>query len=131
MKGAFELAKLIASKSPVAVQGTKASMVYSRDHSVSDGLQHVVCISTIDIEKEIPNKNCSLMAAIFSTMGKKLGVNQHILYGQSKKERIWWYVYSCAVTSTSTLPMSRVLTHIASMVEKQNGRRTLSPFQYL
>lgn len=34
---ATELAKLIAEKSPVAVQGTKAVINYSRDHSVEDG----------------------------------------------------------------------------------------------
>lgn len=33
----LELAKEIATKSPVAVQGTKAVINYSRDHSVSDG----------------------------------------------------------------------------------------------
>lgn len=34
---AMELAKEIAEKSPVAVQGTKAVINYSRDHSVNDG----------------------------------------------------------------------------------------------
>lgn len=33
----LELAKLIAEKSPIAVQGTKAVINYSRDHSVEDG----------------------------------------------------------------------------------------------
>ncbi|GLV45570.1 Enoyl-CoA hydratase 1 [Carabus blaptoides fortunei] len=41
VNGAVELAALIASKSPVAVQGTKASLVYSRDHPVQDGLDHI------------------------------------------------------------------------------------------
>ena len=49
INGAVEMAALIASKSPVAVQGTKVNMVYSRDHSVQDGLNHVVCIKTIGI----------------------------------------------------------------------------------
>lgn len=39
----FSLAKSIAEKSPVAVQGTKRSLIYSRDHSVQEGLNHVVC----------------------------------------------------------------------------------------
>ncbi|XP_069119265.1 delta(3,5)-Delta(2,4)-dienoyl-CoA isomerase, mitochondrial-like [Argopecten irradians] len=39
--GAIETAELIASKSPVAVQGSKVSLVYSRDHSVREGLEHV------------------------------------------------------------------------------------------
>ena len=34
---AVEKAKLIASKSPVAVMGTKEVLNYSRDHSVQDG----------------------------------------------------------------------------------------------
>lgn len=42
MGGALEVASLIASKSPVAVQGTKISLVYSRDHGVQEGLDHVV-----------------------------------------------------------------------------------------
>lgn len=47
LEGALELAATIASKSPVAVQGTKLSMVYARDHSVEEGLkQIVICLST-------------------------------------------------------------------------------------
>ena len=42
IEGALETASLIATKSPVAVQGTKISLVFSRDHSVQEGLDHVV-----------------------------------------------------------------------------------------
>ena len=44
IEGALELAATIASKSPVAVQGTKVSMVYSRDHTVQEGLDHIVSL---------------------------------------------------------------------------------------
>lgn len=43
LKGALEVAEEIASKSPVAVQGTKFNLVFSRDHSVQEGLDHIVC----------------------------------------------------------------------------------------
>lgn len=35
---------MIASKSPVAVQGSKVNLVYSRDHSVQEGLKYMVKI---------------------------------------------------------------------------------------
>ncbi len=38
----IELASLIASKSPVAVQGTKIILNYSRDHSIRDSLDYAV-----------------------------------------------------------------------------------------
>jgi delta(3,5)-delta(2,4)-dienoyl-CoA isomerase len=38
----LELAKVIASKSPIAVQGSKINLIYSRDHSVQDGLAFMV-----------------------------------------------------------------------------------------
>ncbi|KAI9362919.1 ClpP/crotonase-like domain-containing protein [Zopfochytrium polystomum] len=38
---ALRLAKLIASKSPVAVAGTKQVLIHSRDHSVAEGLKYV------------------------------------------------------------------------------------------
>ena len=41
----LELAKVIASKSPVAVQGSKVNLVYSRDHSVSDALEYAVSVA--------------------------------------------------------------------------------------
>ena len=47
MKAALETANTIASKSPVAVQGTKVTLNYSRDHTVSDSLQFVANWSVI------------------------------------------------------------------------------------
>ncbi|CAE8615404.1 unnamed protein product, partial [Polarella glacialis] len=38
---ARKVAVEIASKSPVAVLGTKVSLNYSRDHSVQEGLDHI------------------------------------------------------------------------------------------
>ncbi|KAJ5730463.1 Delta(3-5)-Delta(2-4)-dienoyl-CoA isomerase [Penicillium malachiteum] len=40
VSAALEMASLIASKSPVAVQGTKEILNWSRDHSVQDGLRY-------------------------------------------------------------------------------------------
>ncbi|KAK6539068.1 hypothetical protein TWF694_010609 [Orbilia ellipsospora] len=40
LEGALRLAELIASKSPVAVQGSKELLNYSVDHSVEDGLRY-------------------------------------------------------------------------------------------
>ncbi|ELT88830.1 hypothetical protein CAPTEDRAFT_21251 [Capitella teleta] len=41
VSGAIEMAELIASKSPVAVTGSKVNMVYSRDHGVQEGLDFI------------------------------------------------------------------------------------------
>lgn len=39
--GALEMAEEIAGRSPVAVQGTKVNLIYSRDHSVTEGLDYM------------------------------------------------------------------------------------------
>ena len=39
---ALEVAKGIAEKSPIAVQGTKTNLIYARDHSVPEGLEYTV-----------------------------------------------------------------------------------------
>ncbi|XP_013871376.1 delta(3,5)-Delta(2,4)-dienoyl-CoA isomerase, mitochondrial [Austrofundulus limnaeus] len=41
MAGALEVAGEIAARSPVAVQGTKLNLIYSRDHSVAEGLHYM------------------------------------------------------------------------------------------
>ncbi|KAF7218697.1 delta(3,5)-Delta(2,4)-dienoyl-CoA isomerase, mitochondrial [Nothobranchius furzeri] len=41
MAGALEMAGQIACRSPVAVQGTKKNLLYSRDHSVAEGLNYM------------------------------------------------------------------------------------------
>ncbi|KAG7261710.1 hypothetical protein CRUP_036487 [Coryphaenoides rupestris] len=41
MAAAMSLAEEIACRSPVAVQGTKVNLIYSRDHSVAEGLDYM------------------------------------------------------------------------------------------
>ena len=41
LKQALALAQVIAAKSPVAVSTSKRSIVYSRDHTVQEGLDHI------------------------------------------------------------------------------------------
>lgn len=48
----LELAKVIASKSPMAVQGSKLNLVYSRDHSVSSGLKYIAAWNAGMIQSE-------------------------------------------------------------------------------
>jgi len=53
----IEVAEDIASKSPVAVQGSKISLVYSRDHSVQEGLDHIVSAFFYLFHLKLYNKN--------------------------------------------------------------------------
>ena len=39
----MELAKDVSSKSPVAVQGSKVNLIYSRDHTADEALEYAVC----------------------------------------------------------------------------------------
>ena len=41
MAAALEMAANIAAKSPVAVQGTKINLAYSREHSPDEGLDYI------------------------------------------------------------------------------------------
>jgi len=41
MRGVEELARTLASKSPLALRGTKQTITYARDHSVADALLQV------------------------------------------------------------------------------------------
>ncbi|XP_064258214.1 delta(3,5)-Delta(2,4)-dienoyl-CoA isomerase, mitochondrial [Passer domesticus] len=55
---ALEVAAAIAARSPVAVQGTKINLVFSRERPVSEGLQHVATwnmamLQTEDIPKSV------------------------------------------------------------------------------
>lgn len=62
MAGALELAKTIASKSPVAVQGTKMSLVFSRQHTTEEGLDHIAKYNMVMLQSEDLMK--SAMAAM-------------------------------------------------------------------
>ncbi len=42
MTGVMELAKMIASKSPLCIRGTKEMLLYKRDHTVQDSLNYMV-----------------------------------------------------------------------------------------
>lgn len=58
LQGALELAVAIAARSPVAVQGTKVNLLYSRDHPVPDSLRFMAAwnmsmLQTDDILKSV------------------------------------------------------------------------------
>lgn len=44
---ALAKAKEIASKSPVAVAATKRSLIFSRDHTVKEGLEHIAMLNSV------------------------------------------------------------------------------------
>ncbi|KAL1517866.1 hypothetical protein ABEB36_001573 [Hypothenemus hampei] len=52
LQSAVQLAEEIAKKSPVAVQTTKASLRYSRDHSVQQGLDHIAILNQGYLQSE-------------------------------------------------------------------------------
>ncbi|KAL0273584.1 UNVERIFIED_CONTAM: hypothetical protein PYX00_006221 [Menopon gallinae] len=52
LEGALGIAKTIADKSPVAVQGTKRSLIYSRDHTVEEGLEHIALYNMTMLQSE-------------------------------------------------------------------------------
>lgn len=62
---ALDMAKLIASKSPVAIQGTKALLNHSRDHSVPESLQYTAVWNSAAIQSD------DVQAALMSGMQKK------------------------------------------------------------
>lgn len=63
---ALKLANLMASKSPVAVQGTKEILNYSRDHSVQDGLRYTSVWNSAALQTQ------DLSAALLSGIQKRV-----------------------------------------------------------
>ncbi|TFK98252.1 enoyl-CoA hydratase/isomerase [Pterulicium gracile] len=52
VKAALETAKVIASKSPVAVQSTKHILLHSRDHSVADNLAYTATYNSLALQTQ-------------------------------------------------------------------------------
>jgi Delta3,5-Delta2,4-dienoyl-CoA isomerase len=63
---ALKIAKTIASHSPVAATGTKKSLLYSRDHSVQDGLEHIAAHNALALQTQ------DLPAAFMASRKKQL-----------------------------------------------------------
>jgi len=63
MDAAFCLATEIAEKSPVAVQGTKANLNYSRDHTVDESLQYMALWNMSMLQSEDLLKAASAVAS--------------------------------------------------------------------
>jgi len=52
ISGALEMAASIAAKSPVAVQGTKVNLIYSREHSPDEGLDYMARFNMAMLQSE-------------------------------------------------------------------------------
>lgn len=65
LSAAFELAAEIASKSPVAVQGTKVNLLYARDHSVQESLKYMATWNMSMLQTQ------DIMASAQAAMQKK------------------------------------------------------------
>jgi len=65
MTGALEMAASIAAKSPVAVQGTKMNLIYSREHSPDEGLDYMARFNMAMLQSEDVMK--SAMASMDKT----------------------------------------------------------------
>ncbi|KAK4540386.1 hypothetical protein LTR36_009243 [Oleoguttula mirabilis] len=62
LERALELGRVLASKSPVAVQSTKEVLNYSRDHTVADGLNYIKVWNASALQtKDVPD---AMMASL-------------------------------------------------------------------
>ncbi|XP_030745985.1 delta(3,5)-Delta(2,4)-dienoyl-CoA isomerase, mitochondrial isoform X1 [Sitophilus oryzae] len=52
IESVINIAEDIAKKSPVAIQTTKASLVFSRDHTVEEGLEHIALLNQLMLQSE-------------------------------------------------------------------------------
>ncbi|XP_032683484.1 delta(3,5)-Delta(2,4)-dienoyl-CoA isomerase, mitochondrial isoform X2 [Odontomachus brunneus] len=52
LRKSIEIAEDISKKSPVATQISKISMLYSRDHSVQEGLEHIAMYNQVMLQSE-------------------------------------------------------------------------------
>ena len=66
--GVRELAAVIASKSPLAIRGTKEALNYARDHTVADGLNHIATWNAAMLLSE------DLTVAMGASMSKQAAV---------------------------------------------------------
>ncbi len=61
IESALNIAKIIVSKSPVAVQGTKESINYALDHTINDGLEQIANFNSSAIQEDT---KISIMAVL-------------------------------------------------------------------
>ncbi|XP_075212605.1 delta(3,5)-Delta(2,4)-dienoyl-CoA isomerase, mitochondrial isoform X2 [Lycorma delicatula] len=52
LQSTIDLAAKVAEKSPLAVQGSKLSLIYSRDHTVQEGLDHIALWNQTMLQSE-------------------------------------------------------------------------------
>lgn len=65
LDGVFEIARQIASKSPIAIRGTKEMIRYARDHRVEDGLEYIATWNAAMLQ------SADLQVAMAAHMSKK------------------------------------------------------------
>ncbi|KAK9493896.1 ClpP/crotonase-like domain-containing protein [Lipomyces doorenjongii] len=70
LEAAFELAKIIVAKSPVAVQGSKHLINYSRDRTVQDGLEYTATWNAFAVGKDMKDAVASAMSKSKPQYGK-------------------------------------------------------------
>lgn len=64
----LDVASLIASKSPIAIQGTKVNLIYSRDHTVAEGLQYIANWNQVMLQSEDIMKAFADKSPVFSKL---------------------------------------------------------------
>eukprot|EP01061_Rhynchopus_euleeides_P006037 TRINITY_DN1511_c0_g1_i4.p1 TRINITY_DN1511_c0_g1~~TRINITY_DN1511_c0_g1_i4.p1 ORF type:complete len:273 (+),score=115.57 TRINITY_DN1511_c0_g1_i4:79-897(+) len=64
----IKMAKLIASKSPIAVTGTKVALNYARDHTVEESLRHITLWNSAALQSQ------DVIKAAQASMAKKQAV---------------------------------------------------------
>lgn len=75
LAAAFELARAVAEKSPLAIAGIKRNLAYARDHSVADGLDYVATWNGGMLRAG------DLMAAVQAKMAKQAAAFPDLLKG--------------------------------------------------